>query len=381
MLHSFRQRSKSINISKSLLFCPSCRNIFDSIIDRIAQYKERSAILPGVGSPFPTIVQPDIDLEALFKSRDQLQINLQRRHWIVDVNKLYADFRKWQTLNEQINSTTQEYLNCSELLKQHSHHDPQQSNYYKQKVAELRTNIQQFREQLQPLNAKFLVACLRLPNALHVAVPEKGDVKLIFEHGVQRKSSLTMRSWRDLSEVIKQDATPFSKYSFGEFAQLEYLLLSYFNNELDRHDMNFCSSVNVCKSFVIEAFGRNFADMKNGFNIIEEHPDEEHTVDLYHLYGTASPIGLIAPFIRKNFSTDSLPFFVYSIGRNYSPEHGQSSCIELLCFSNEHSHYLLTDDQKTPQILKEQCEQFERLLKSTITKNDPTSINLQSKSI
>jgi hypothetical protein len=73
------------------------------IVERIPQYKERSALLPGgINTPFPCVVDPDVDLEALFKSREQLQQNLQRRHWHVEVKKVERDYRLWRTLNEQI---------------------------------------------------------------------------------------------------------------------------------------------------------------------------------------------------------------------------------------------------------------------------------------
>lgn len=175
-----------------------------------------------------------------------------------------------------------------------------------------------------------------------------------------------MRSWRDLAEVTTIDAAPFSSYAFGELyvkhvdylhhfisliclrsAQLEYLLLNYFNKCLDSYNMQFCSAVNVLKSFVIEAFGYHFSDIKNVFNIVgirkskeletynfempyHEQDDDENSVELLHLFGTSTPLGIISPFIRTIFGQDALPYYVYSIGRNYSPQTGQSSCIELL---------------------------------------------------
>jgi hypothetical protein len=113
--------------------------------------------------------------------------------------------------------------------------------------------------------------------------------------------------------------------------------------------MQFCSTVNVVKSFVIEAFGYHFSDIKNVFNIVgtkkskelktynfdislAEHDDDddENSVELLHLFGTATPLGIVSPFIRTNFPKEALPYYVYSIGRNYNPHSGQSSCIELL---------------------------------------------------
>ena len=61
-----------------------------------------------------------------------------------------------------------------------------------------------------------------------------------------------------------------------------------------------------------------------------EHEDDENAVELLHLFGTSTPLGIIAPFIRTCFPEGSLPYYIYSIGRNYTPHSGQSSCIELL---------------------------------------------------
>ena len=73
------------------------------IAERIPHYKERSALLPaGINSPFPFVVEPDIDLELLFRSHEQLQDNLQRRHWIVDVKKVEHDYQLWKKLNKQL---------------------------------------------------------------------------------------------------------------------------------------------------------------------------------------------------------------------------------------------------------------------------------------
>jgi hypothetical protein len=63
---------------------------------------------------------------------------------------------------------------------------------------------------------------------------------------------------------------------------------------------------------------------------LAENDDDENTVELLHLFGTSTPLGIVSPFIRTNFPTNALPYYVYSIGRNYSPHSGQSSCIELL---------------------------------------------------
>jgi hypothetical protein len=63
---------------------------------------------------------------------------------------------------------------------------------------------------------------------------------------------------------------------------------------------------------------------------LAEHDDDENSVELLHLFGTATPLGIVSPFIRTNFPTNTLPYYVYSIGRKYDPHSGQSSCIDLL---------------------------------------------------
>jgi hypothetical protein len=93
------------------------------IAERISQYKERSALLPGgFNTPFPIVVEPDIDLELLFKSREQLQENLQRRHWIVDVKKVEHDYQLWKKLNRQLAeaSTQRTRVDKNNLFKKNS---------------------------------------------------------------------------------------------------------------------------------------------------------------------------------------------------------------------------------------------------------------------
>jgi hypothetical protein len=91
-----------IIISRQIRLC--IREVRRTLIaERIPQYKERSALLPGgLNTPFPVVVEPDIDLELLFKSHERLQENLQRRHWIVDVNKVEHDYELWKKLNRQL---------------------------------------------------------------------------------------------------------------------------------------------------------------------------------------------------------------------------------------------------------------------------------------
>jgi hypothetical protein len=91
-----------IIIGRQIRLC--VRNIRRTLIaERIPQYKERSALLPGgLNTPFPVVVEPDIDLELLFKSQERLQENLQRRHWIVDVKKVEHDYQLWKKLNRQL---------------------------------------------------------------------------------------------------------------------------------------------------------------------------------------------------------------------------------------------------------------------------------------
>lgn len=73
------------------------------IAERIPQYQERSALLPGgVNTPFPIVLVPDVDLELLFKSHERLKENLQRRHWIVDVKKVEDDYKLWKKLDKNL---------------------------------------------------------------------------------------------------------------------------------------------------------------------------------------------------------------------------------------------------------------------------------------
>ena len=84
--------------------------------------------------------------------------------------------------------------------------------------------------------------------------------------------------------------------------------------------------------YLILSVGEYLKDLKVLISIfsLAEHDDDENSVELLHLFGTSTPLGIVSPFIRTNFPKEALPYYVYSIGRNYNPHSGQSSCIELL---------------------------------------------------
>jgi hypothetical protein len=76
-----------------------------------------------------------------------------------------------------------------------------------------------------------------------------------------------------------------SRFRLSSFsAQLEYALLNYFNQSLDSYKMQFCAGVNAVKSFVVEAFGYHFSDIKNVFNIVgkQKLKKQIQQVDFHH---------------------------------------------------------------------------------------------------
>ena len=83
-------------------------------------------------------------------------------------------------------------------------------------------------------------------------------------------------------------------------------------------------------SILLVRWRRSPLTFHQNFRLAENEDDDENSVELLHLFGTSTPLGIVSPFIRTNFLKDSLPYYVYSIGRNYNPHSGQSSCIELL---------------------------------------------------
>lgn len=86
----------------------------------------------------------------------------------------------------------------------------------------------------------------------------------------------------------------------------------------------------MCSILLVRRKRRTLQAFHQNFRLAENEDDDENSVELLHLFGTSTPLGIVSPFIRTNFPKDSLPYYVYSIGRNYNPHSGQSSCIELL---------------------------------------------------
>ena len=329
------------------------------IAERIPQYQERSALLPGgVNTPFPIVVVPDVDLELLFKSHERLKENLQRRHWIVDVKKVEADYRIWKKLDENLAEASARRVSVwSFSLASTSPWSSSLSARTSSTVGRTIPRAQREVSRRLPSTAgaaarvgsrnEFVEVSLRIRNATQIEFDDAIVARFSRSDVVGRRAVLVLRVRRIVSRTkIRLGKTFF--FSFRS-AQLEYLLLNFFNKSLDTYQMQFCSTVNVVQSFVIEAFGYHFSDIKNVFNIVGEFffpgeffssigvrrslvetDDEENSGELLHLFGASTPLGIVSPFIRTNFPKEALPFYIYSIGRNYTPHQGQSSCIELL---------------------------------------------------
>ena len=330
------------------------------IAERIPQYQERSALLPGgVNTPFPIVVVPDVDLELLFKSHERLKENLQRRHWIVDVKKVEADYRIWKKARRELGrsfSTTRFgliVLTFFDFTLTPSSLSARTSSTVGRTIPRAQREVSRRLPSTAGAAARvgsrneFVEVSLRIRNATQIEFDDAIVARFSRSDVVGRRAVLVLRVRRIVSRTkIRLGKTFF--FSFCS-AQLEYLLLNFFNKSLDTYQMQFCSTVNVVQSFVIEAFGYHFSDIKNVFNIVGEFTsdeffssidvrgsslvetdDEENSGELLHLFGASTPLGIVSPFIRTNFPKEALPFYIYSIGRNYTPHQGQSSCIELL---------------------------------------------------
>ena len=115
---------------------------------------------------------------------------------------------------------------------------------------------------------EFVEVSLRIRNATQIEFDDAIVARFSRSDVVGRRAVLVLRVRR----IVSGTKLRLGKTFFFSFcsAQLEYLLLNFFNKSLDTYHMQFCSTVNVVRSFVIEAFGYHFSDIKNVFNIVGE---------------------------------------------------------------------------------------------------------------
>ncbi|CAF4327181.1 unnamed protein product, partial [Rotaria magnacalcarata] len=78
----------------------------------------------------------------------------------------------------------------------------------------LKLHFEQFRQKFRLFDQRFIVACLHLPAAQHIAVPAKPSEGItIYESSIPIvKHAFNSKSWHELCHVEKSDVSVFGPY-------------------------------------------------------------------------------------------------------------------------------------------------------------------------
>lgn len=166
----------------------------DSDYRAVPHYTEKSALFitqPSVTgkkpasdehSVFPKIISPELDLNAIFCSKNivnsTVNLNLAARHIHLDLAKLKDDYLVMKRLENELEALEKQKeeasLKMSELVKAKggvlSKKLTMQTDEAKELLnfgAQIKTKINKILKDLIPLEEKVKISCLRLPNDLH----------------------------------------------------------------------------------------------------------------------------------------------------------------------------------------------------------------------
>lgn len=198
----------------------------------------------------------------------------------------------------------------------------------------LKKQFEQFREQFRLFDQRFIVACLHLPAAQHIAVPAKPSEGItIYESPIPIvKHAFNSKTWNELCHVEQSDFSPFGSYWLGAAPLYKHEFVNKISTELTRLGFQEMSSISMTKAFIHEALGANINDSRHVLTTFER-PDDPRSRSLISS-GLGSLASTLVPFIRRTFLQNDLPYFVFTQGATYDANHEQSYKIQLLAMTH-----------------------------------------------
>jgi hypothetical protein len=402
----------------------------DSEYQAVLQYKQKSALFV---SPilekkneqiFPRLISPDLDTSSIFEVENILEspmyYNLRARRLHLNLLKLKDDYLRMKRLKMQIDMLLNEKqkvsININDLVKRKVNENVakriiMESNEVKcliEAAHEIKARMASIEPSLLEIEEIVSIACLRLPNYLHVSSVIAGinGSNKIFNRANLRVDNMPIRKelvnddennlilyylnrdqfekvkskfrlmtgaadWMStgLIEPGKESVQSLSlEWSFvqtssehlgqtnnfyvGAFAKLEHAIANYVYAKLNKlNESNDKKTLNP--------LFENFKSMSLLKSAVVEacgqsHNDTSRTfnvvsfhnsdAEVLHLLGSSSLSSLVLNFVRTKIKSKYLPWTIYTHGRSYSPKHGQINCFETLSLFKENSSLLIEDN-------------------------------------
>ena len=199
----------------------------------------------------------------------------------------------------------------------------------------LKNHYEQFRERFRLFDQRFLVACLHLPAAQHIAVPAKPSSGItIYESSIPIvKHAFNSKSWHELCHVEKKnDVSIFGPYWLGPAPIRKHEFVRFICSELTRLGFEEMSSTSMTKPFIHEALGLNINESRHVLTTFASSDDPRSRSLITS--GLGSLASLLLPFVRRTILQTDLPYYVYTQGATYDVKEEQTYKIQLLAMTN-----------------------------------------------
>jgi hypothetical protein len=198
----------------------------------------------------------------------------------------------------------------------------------------LKNHYEQYRERFRLFNQRFMVACLHLPAAQHIAVPAKPSTGItIYESSVPIvKHAFNSKTWNELCHVEKNDVSIFGPYWLGPAPIRKHEFVRSICSELTRLGFQEMSSISMTKPFIYEALGANINESRHVLTTFASSDDPRSRSLISS--GLGSLPSILVPFIRRTFLQTDLPYYVFTQGATYDVNDEQTYKIQLLAMTN-----------------------------------------------
>jgi len=198
----------------------------------------------------------------------------------------------------------------------------------------LKNHFEQFRKRFRVFDQRFIVACLHLPAAQHIAVPAKPSPGItIYESSIPIvKHAFNSKTWNELCHMEKSDVSIFGPYWLGPIPLRKHEFVRFICSELNKLGFQEMSSVSITKPFIYEALGANINESRHVLTTFESADDPRSRSLITS--GLGSFASILVPYVRRTFLQTDLPYFVFTQGVTHDVNHEQTYKIQLLAMTN-----------------------------------------------
>ncbi|CAF3399146.1 unnamed protein product [Rotaria socialis] len=247
----------------------------------------------------------------------------------------------------------------------------------------LKLHFEQFRQKFRLFDQRFIVACLHLPAAQHIAVPAKPPEGItIYESSIPIvKHAFNSKSWHELCHVEKSDVSIFGPYWLGVAPLRKHEFVHFICTELSKLGFQEMSSISMTKPFIYEALGANINESRHILTTFES-ADDPRSRSLISS-GLGSLASILVPFVRRTFLQTDLPYYVFTSGAKYDVKNEQTYKIQLLAMTTIRDTHLknfadplldkqITDLEIQPSNVSiEREHEYNLNLKNSLTNKSP----------